>query len=132
VNIGYVPDPLKWDRWTEAAALLEPARATADEVFELIGFNHLLWAVMDGDELLAVATARLTEDGDCEVILVGGRDHQRWLRELNDGLGAEARRAGARRLVASGRRGWVKALRALGWDSLSVGADTLYSRELEA
>jgi hypothetical protein len=132
MNIGYVPDPLNWDRWTEAAALLEPARATADDVIDLLGFNEILWAVMDGNELLAVATARLTEDDDCEVILVGGREHQRWLKELNDVIGAAAAEAGATRMVAMGRRGWVKALRALGWDSTGVGADTLYSRKLEA
>ena len=130
MKIGYVPDPLNWDRWTEAAALLEPARARSDEVIDLLGFNELLWAVLDGDDLLACATARLTEDGSCEVMLVGGRDHQRWLRELNDMIGAAAAEAGATRMVAMGRRGWVKALRAFGWDSEGVGADMLYSREL--
>lgn len=131
MQIGWVPDPLEWERWPEAEALLEPARATADDVIHLLETNHLLWAVLDGDDLLAVATARLTEDDDCEVILVGGRDHKRWLRELDRMIGAAAKDAGARRLVASGRRGWVKALRALGWDSKCVGADALYSRELE-
>ena len=130
MRIGWVNDPLNWDRWPEAEALLEPARATSDEVIELLGFNHLLWAVMDGDELLAVATARLTEDGDCEVMLVGGRDHGRWLAELDQMIGSAALEARASRLVASGRRGWTKALRALGWDSLSVGRDAYYAREL--
>jgi hypothetical protein len=129
--IGWVNDPLNWDRWPEAEKLLEPARARADEVIDLLGFNEVLWVALDGDELLGVATARLTEDGDCEVVLVGGRDHEKWVKELNEVLGAEARIAGAKRLVASGRRGWVKTLRALGWDSLSVGRDTYYMRELK-
>jgi hypothetical protein len=133
MQIGWVPNPTEWERWPEAEALLEPARATADDVIDLLETNHLLWAVLDGDELLAVATARLTEDDSCEVILVGGRDHQRWLKELNDMIGAAAAEAGATRMVAMGRRGWVKALRALGWDSTGVRADTtLYSRKLEA
>jgi hypothetical protein len=130
--IGWVNDPLNWDRWSEAMELLEPAQARADEILDLLGFNEVLWAVLEDDELLGVATTRLTEAGDCEVVLVGGRDHQRWVAELNEVLGAEARIAGAKRLVASGRRGWTKALRALGWDSQCVGRDTYYMRELEA
>ena len=132
MKIGWVSDPLNWDRWPEAAALLEPARARSDEVIDLLGFNELLWAVLDGDELLACATARLTEDGSCEVMLVGGRDHKRWLKELNDMIGAAAAEAGATRMVACGRPGWRKALKAMGWASEGAGDLTIYSRALEA
>jgi hypothetical protein len=85
---------------------------------------------MDGDELLAAATARIASE-ECEVILVGGRDHRRWLRELDQTIGAAAREAGALRMVAIGRRGWVKALSAQGW-AQSNGPEglTKYVREL--
>jgi hypothetical protein len=120
---------MEWERWPEAEALLEPARARSDEVIDLLGFNEMLWAVLDGDDLLACATARLTEDDGCEVMLVGGRDHQRWLKELNDTIGAAAAEAGATRMVACGRPGWRKALKAMGWASEGVSSDTtLYSR----
>jgi hypothetical protein len=129
MHIGWVNDPLNWDRWPEAEALLEPARARSDEVIDLLGFNETLWAVLDGDDLLACATARLTEDEACEVMLVGGRDHQRWLKELDEELGRAARDAGATRLLACGRPGWRKALKVMGWASESVSSDTtLYSR----
>ena len=129
MKIGWVSDPLNWDRWPEAAALLEPARARSDEVIDLLGFNEMLWVVLDGDDLLAVATTRLCVNGDCEVMLVGGRDHGRWLKELDTELGREARDAGATRLLACGRPGWRKALKVMGWDSESVSSDTmLYSR----
>lgn len=131
MQIGWVADPLDWGRWPEAEALLEPARARADEVLDLLGFNELLWVVLDGDDLLAAATARLCEDGSCEVILVGGRDHRRWLSELNDTIGAAAAEAGATRMTAMGRPGWRKALKAIGWASDSVSSDTtLYTREV--
>jgi hypothetical protein len=133
MQIGWVPDPLNWSRWPEAQSLLEPARARADEVLELLGFNEVLWAVLDGDDLLGVATSRLCEDGSCEVVLVGGRDHKRWVAELNDMIGAAAAEAGATRMTAMGRPGWRKALKAIGWASENVSSDTtLYSRALEA
>jgi hypothetical protein len=113
--------------------LLEPARARSDEVIDLLGFNETLWAVLDGDALLACATARLTEDETCEVMLVGGRDHKRWLKDLDNTIGAAAAEAGATRMVACGRPGWRKALKAVGWNSEGVSSDTtLYSRALEA
>jgi hypothetical protein len=130
MQVGWVHDPLNWDRWPEAEALLEPARARSNEVIDLLGFNELVWAVMDGNELLGCATARLTVDGECEVILVGGRDHRRWLKELDERIGAAAAEAGATRMVACGRAGWAKSLKALGWASEGEGRLTAYSREL--
>ena len=128
--IGWVNDPLNWDRWQEAEKLLEKARhPTAGQILE---HNYLVWAVMDGDDLLACATARLTEDDECEVILVGGREHRRWLKDLDNAIGAAAAEAGATRMVACGRPGWRKALKAMGWASEGAGDLTVYSRALES
>ena len=132
MNIGYVPNPREWDRWPEAEALLEPARALADYDMEILGHNHLLWAVMDGGDLLAVATARITSDKRCEVPLVGGREYKRWLAELDRRIGAAAAEAGATHMTAFGRRGWLRELKRLGWAVLSEGADGFcaYARRL--
>lgn len=119
MNIGWVPSPREWSRWPEAEALLEPAAALADEPMEVLGHNHLLWAVMDGDDLIAVATARLTEDGRCEVPLIGGRDHKRWLAELDRIIGLSAAEHGAQWMMGWGRLGWARSLQALGWDMIS-------------
>jgi hypothetical protein len=78
---------------------------------------------MDGDEILAAATARLTADGRCEVPLIGGRDHRLWLGELDKQIGAAAAEAGATHMTAFGRRGWWKTIKRLGWDKLSEDAD---------
>jgi hypothetical protein len=47
--------------------------------------DEVLFAVTDGYELLAVATAWLSVEHYVEVKLIGGRDHRRWLKELDEG-----------------------------------------------
>jgi hypothetical protein len=116
--IGAVGDPLNWDRWPEAERLLEPARELFGDDTPALGVNEAVYVVLDGDELLAVATAWLSSLGFAEVKLIGGRDHRRWLKELDEAIGAAARDAGAMRLTAIGRRGWWKTLKRLGWDRL--------------
>jgi hypothetical protein len=130
MKIGVVPDPLQWDRWSEAETLLEPARARGDfpTVWEP---DELLWAVLDGDELLACATAWLSVERYVEVKLVGGRDRHKWLSKLDGAIGAAAAEAGATRLTAIGRRGWLRELKRLGWERVGEVEDQfLYARSL--
>jgi hypothetical protein len=130
MNIGAVPAPLEWTHWKAAEALLEPARVLGG--FEaVIEPDEALWAVMDGDEMLGCATAWLGE-GFVEVKLVGGRDHRRWVAELDQVIGAAAAEAGATRLTAWGRAGWTKILRAHGWENQKMTDGSMaYSRRLE-
>lgn len=114
MNIGAVPNPRAWERWNEAEALLEPARARGGFP-SVLEDDENLFAVMDGDELLAVATAWLSVDGFVEVKLLGGRGHRRWLKQLDEVIGAAAAEAGATRMIGIGRRGWSKVLAAQGW-----------------
>jgi hypothetical protein len=129
VIIGSVPNPHGWEHWPQAEAFLEPARKLGG--FEtVIEPDEALWVAMDDGELLGCATAWLGE-GFVEVKLVGGRDHRRWIAELDSMIGAAAREAGATRLQAFGRRGWVKILRALGWAVIGeVDGMTIYHRNL--
>jgi hypothetical protein len=133
VEIAVVADPLNWDRWPQAEAFLEPARARGNFA-SVIEPDEELFAVFDhSGELLGAATAWFdTERRFVEVKLVGGREFRRWIGELNDELGRLARLAGAERMVAIGRRGWDKILPRLGWVKLGgTGDETVYSRELE-
>ena len=128
--IGFVPEPTTWERWEEAKAYLEPARARGD-FKDVIEPDELLWAVLDGDELLACATAWLSADGYVEVKLVGGKDRHKWLDELDRKIGDAARDAGATELRAWGRRGWAKELGAMGWAAFPIDKETNgYSRPL--
>lgn len=125
MNIGAVADPLLWDRWPEAEALLEPARARGNFA-SCLEPDEALYVVLDGDDLLAVATAWMGQsEGETyvEVKLVGGRDYRRWVEQLNERIGSDARAAGATRLVAIGRAGWTKSLKALGWERLGAAED---------
>jgi hypothetical protein len=134
--IASVPDPRKWDRWPEAEALLEPARARGDFP-SVLDDDEVLFAVMEGEDLLAVATASRRRDNATgeiyvEVTLIGGRDHRRWLGELDKVIGAAARDAGAERLIAIGRLGWWKTIEPLGWAKCQPVEDHwLFERKLE-
>jgi hypothetical protein len=93
--------------------------------------HFTVWAVLDGDDLLAAATARMTVEKTCEVVLVAGVDHRKWLKELDRRIGAAAAEAGATRMSAIGRAGWAKSLKALGWASDGDGKVRTYWRALE-
>jgi hypothetical protein len=128
--IGAVSDPRLWDRWPEAEALLEPARERGDFP-SVLDDDEILFAVMDGDELLACATAWLSSQGYVEIKLVGGRDYRRWLGELDRVIGAAAAEAGATRMIGIGRAGWSRILQRNGWVKLQPVEDHwLFEREL--
>jgi hypothetical protein len=128
--IGAVSDPRLWDRWPEAEALLEPARARGDFP-SVLDDDEILFVVLDGDELLACATAWLSTDRYVEVKLIGGRDYRRWLGELDKVIGAAARQAGAVRMIGIGRAGWSRILQRNGWVKLQPVEDHwLFEREL--
>lgn len=132
MQIGAVPNPTEWHRWEEAKALLDPARARGNFT-DAIEPDEALFAVLDGDDLLAVATAWLSTEGYAEVKLVGGRDHRRWLSELDTMIGDAARAAGAMELRAWGRKGWAKSLGPLGWAAFPIDHETNgYVRRLRA
>lgn len=127
--IGSVPNPREWPLWPQAEAYLEPARAQGD--FDtVIEPDEALWVVIDENGLLGCATAWL-QDERCEVKLVGGREHRRWIAELDQVIGAAAAEAGATHIVAMGRAGWRRTLPALGWAVIGeVDGSTVYRREL--
>ena len=92
--------------------------------------GELLWVVMENGECIAAATARIDVEDECEVILVGGTRHREWLRQLDEMIGDAARAAGAVAMIAAGRAGWARGLKALGWSAVSDGGITKYRREL--
>lgn len=129
LEIGVVPEPESSEHWEALQAFLRPA-ADRGGLDSLLDENELLWAVLEENRPIAAATARLLTDGTCEVALVGGIDHRKWLKPLDDAIGRAAREAGALRLRAYGRRGWA---RVLGWKVLGEREGfTGYERDLRA
>jgi hypothetical protein len=130
LNVGAVPNPRDWEHWPKAEAFLEPARRLGnfDTVLE---DDEALYVAMDGDELIGCVTARLCE-GFVEIPLIGGRDHLRWIPELDQMIGLAAHEAGAKWLQGWGRRGWEKTLTVLGWAKIKQDSKSnLYFRHLE-
>ena len=129
--IGVVVDPQSWELWEQAKAYLEPARARGD-LPEVIRDHDELFVALDGDDLMGCATAWFNADENfVEVRLVGGRDHRRWVGEMDQAIGRAALEAGATSLRAWGRRGWVKTLGAVGWESIQLNdGGTAYVRRL--
>lgn len=130
MQIGFVADHEDWEYWPQAKIYLEPARKVGGFA-SVIEPDEILWAVMDGDELLACATAWLG-DGFVEIKLVGGKRHRLWIKELDEMIGKAAKDAGAGMLVAFGRHGWTGVLARQGWTIKKMdNGNMAYMRRLE-
>ena len=106
--ITVVPDPETQPGWEAIKVLLKPAADRGDVL--VLEPHELVWAVCDDDGVLGAATTRLV--ADCaEVVLVGGKDHRRWIAALDEKIGRWARMEGKNRLRAYGRKGWMRALK---------------------
>lgn len=128
IRIGVVPDPEASPHWIDFKAFLEPA-AKRGEVDTLLGPHELLWAVLDDDTPIAAATARLTEESQCEIILCGGIGLN-WAAPLADKIGACAAESGATLIRIIGRRGWGRVL-GPEWKNMGVyEGQTVFERAL--
>lgn len=115
---GIEPDIRSSPYWTTAEAYLSAASRLGGGV-PVLEEGEQCWAFYDwrfnginapSFELLGCATTRLTEDA-AEIILVGGRDHRRWIGAFEDLVMCWAEDEGARRLIATGRPGWKRILK---------------------
>ena len=129
MNIGIVPDPTHSPDWPKIEAFLEPAAKLGGvPVLEPL---EEVWTAVEGGDLFAAATARLTNDGLGEVVLVGGRDRKRWLAQLDQQLGRWFKMEGRRAMRAYGRKGWTRELEKLGWSVIGEkGGVTAYEKVL--
>ena len=130
MNIGIVPSPKEAGDWPQIKAYLEPAAKLGG--VPILEQHEEVWAIDDDGELLAACTARiLPEEGIGEVVLVGGRERQRWLGHLDWRLGQWFRREGMKTMRAYGRRGWKRELERLGWRVIGEeNKVTAYERSL--
>lgn len=108
--ISILPDPERHPLWDGIKGLLLPAAEMGG--VPVLEENELVWVVVDGGQIIAAATTRVTVDGFAEIILCGGVGHRKWAVELADMICDWAKREGADRVLLSGRKGWA---RVLGW-----------------
>lgn len=145
--IGIVPDPLNHPDWPQIKAFLTPAAERGN--MPLYRDGWAVWAVyadaptsVNKDQpifvntdahnfvLVGAATAHLAEGGWGEVVLVGGKDHRRWIHELDEMIGRWLHDEGMPVVRAFGRKGWRKVL--TNWNYIGeVGGLAMYERPLE-
>lgn len=126
MNIGIVPDPLNHPDWQAIKAFLEPAAIRGG--MPVYRDTWAVWAVYDGG-LTGAATAHLAEGGWGEVVLVGGVNARRWIKELDDRIAAWLRDEGMSTVRAFGRKGWARLLK--GWRVVGqVNGLTVFERSI--
>lgn len=125
MKIELVYNPLFHPDWRRIANILKPAAALGNiPVFEA---HHVVWLVTDGD-ILAAATARLTNDDFGEIVLCGGQDARRWAVALADEISAWMAAEGMKSVRIYGRKGWG---RLLGWPVIGKSRGmTIFERPL--
>ncbi len=89
--------------------------------------------MIDGRQIVAALSTRLIEDDDelAEIINIGGHRAPEWLPLADQHISEWARLAGARKLAARGRRGWLRLSAPLGWEQIGRdGPMTFYEKRL--
>ena len=110
MNIGIIPDPLNHPDWPKIKAFLEPAAKLGG--VPVLDNREAVWAVYQG-QLVAAATARLTDDQHGEIILCGGVGAKQWAMPLADLICRWFKDEGMKAAHIYGRRGWMRLLE--GW-----------------
>lgn len=118
--IGIIADPENHPDWQAIKAFLEPAAALADR--EVLKPLDAVWVVY-APEITGAAVACLKADGTGEVPLVGGRDHRRWIKRLDNRICAWMRDEGRTAVRACGRKGWRRVL--TDWAVIGIEGDML-------
>lgn len=112
--IGITPNPVEHPHWPQIRAYLEPAAKRGG--VPVLEQHEEVWTAYEDGDLIGAATARiLPSELIGEVVLVGGKDREKWIKGLNWLLGCWFRMEGMKRMRAYGRKGWKRELEAMGW-----------------
>lgn len=117
LEIGYIENPLHWQGWPNARAMLDEAVRRSDDTWDYVedelAADRMRLVVIQpkgGDPVAAgVVRSALTPRGEMlEISLAGGSDHRAWadfgLRALYEG----AKQSGMAGVRLLGRPGWQK------------------------
>jgi hypothetical protein len=108
--------------WPDLWPLLEPAvQRTPDKpdvLARLIAGDAELWAVYEDGRPVAAITTWITLDPEkrCRIWLVGGSRVRDWVGDFLPKVEAWARGLGCVALYASGRDGWTRLAKNMGWE----------------
>jgi hypothetical protein len=129
ISTGGVPLSCLHLVWHEFAPLLEPAvRRTPDKpdvLARLIARDAQLWAVYDEATPIAAIVTTIMLNASmkkCRLWLVGGCRVRDWAGELLPQIERWARGLGCTAMCASGREGWARLARQLGWENVGTVA----------
>jgi hypothetical protein len=107
--------------------LLKPAveqslgRFTLEDVYHLVVTQEShLWVVLDEDEIIATCTTTFTQYPRKRMLtgqFLGGTRLMEWMGDLDEMLQRWGMDHGCAGIELTGRRGWVRALRDIGWNA---------------
>lgn len=122
MKLGVIDQPLTWEGWGEAKALLAKSAArsgdTIEEIEAALG-KAMLWAATDGGvKFVAVVQLLPLADGVQFYVWHAGGDFEGYGRRLLDKAEQWARVNGLRSMELDGRMGWMRKLQ--GWKPVSV------------
>lgn len=127
MKVSIVPYDRVAECWDEVAPLLKPAveqslgRFTLEDVYHLVVTQEShLWVVLDEDEIIATCTTTFTQYPRKRMLtgqFLGGTRLREWVKDLDEMLQRWGRDHGCAGIELTGRRGWVRALRDIGWNA---------------
>src|SRR6476646_9622482 len=113
MQVSYLPEthPI----WDAAVELLKPAAEYGD--IETHEPGDLIWVAFEKNMVFGSCCTRLLPGDEAEVRAISGTRMSEWLPQLDEAVSEWARQAGAWRLTARGRRGWLRYFRRFGWEN---------------
>ena len=126
MNVSIVPPDRISECWEEVAPLLKPAvdrsggRFLIEDVYHLLRNGKCqLWVIFEEGVIVACCTTSFTEYPQKRMLtgqFLGGKHLSYWATKLDHVLESWGRDNGCAGIELTGRRGWVRVLKKLGWD----------------
>jgi hypothetical protein len=126
-NLSIIPIPqhlvdLIWDEtkeYLEEAIKTSRGKFTIDDVRQGIDSGiYVLWAVMDGEDVIAAITTRIIEYPNCRAMAldwIGGKRMKEWIGMSNEVMIDHARANNCTHMEGYGRPAWIRWNGKYGW-----------------
>lgn len=128
IAVSFIPAEYAVEIWPKIRGYIRSATERTggryepeDVLYEILDGKLLLWAVIEGTEILGVATTRFMEYPRKKTLMVpflAGKGFSDWGGEVVATLGKWAANNGCSAMEAAGRPGWERILDAYGYKRL--------------